>query len=65
MIEIVKCLFLGERIYKAEPPPRRLKENPLWSKEKIIEKKNRLMEKHLTTEKVIEHLRNKRTASWQ
>ena len=35
-VEIGKFLINGEEIYKIEPPPHRLKDNPLWSKEKII-----------------------------
>ena len=35
MIEVMKYLFLGESTYIAEAPPRRLRNNPLWSKEKI------------------------------
>ena len=65
MIEIMKYLFLGESVYMHESPPRRLKENPLWSKKKIKEKVEVLMHRFITTEKLIEHLRNKRTASWQ
>lgn len=37
-IEICKCLFHGEDVYRADPPPNRLKNNPLWSKDAIIQK---------------------------
>ena len=35
MIEILKYLFLGEETYFKELPPRRLRNNPLWSKEAV------------------------------
>jgi hypothetical protein len=35
IIEILKFLFLGEDCYMRELPPRRLRNNPLWSKEAI------------------------------
>lgn len=38
VIELCKCLWHGEDVYRADPPPNRLKNNPLWSKDAIIEK---------------------------
>ena len=43
MIEILKYLFLGEDTYFKELPPRRLRNNPLWSKEAVKEKADKLM----------------------
>lgn len=35
-IEILKYLFNGREAYIGDPPPNRLKGNPLWSKEEIM-----------------------------
>ena len=43
MIEVVKYLFLGAETYFKETPPRRLRGNPLWSKEEIKDKAERLL----------------------
>ena len=34
-IEMLKYWFLGESTYFAEAPPRRLRNNPLWSKDAV------------------------------
>lgn len=44
IIEILKYLFNGHNGYMGDPPPNRLKNNPLWSKEGIAEKANKLIE---------------------
>lgn len=38
IIELCKCLWHGEEVYRGDPPPNRLKNNPLWSKDVIVEK---------------------------
>jgi hypothetical protein len=38
LIEMLKYLFNGKDIYYRDPPPNRLKDSTLWSKEKIEEK---------------------------
>ena len=43
MIEVTKYLFLGAECYFKEPPPRRLRGNPLWSKEAIKDKAEAFM----------------------
>ena len=43
MIEITKYLFLGAETYFAELPPRRLRNNPLWSKEAVKDKAEKLL----------------------
>ena len=35
IIEIIKYLFNGREIYYLDPPPNRLKNNPLWSRQDI------------------------------
>jgi len=42
IIEMCKYLFNGD-LYQGDPPPRRLRGNPLWSKQKIMEKVDTLM----------------------
>ena len=44
MIEIMKLMFLGEVAYFSEMPPRRLRNNPLWSKEKVKVASDKLLE---------------------
>lgn len=44
MIEVLKYLFLGAQTYFAELPPRRLRNNPLWSKESIQAKAEKMYE---------------------
>lgn len=34
-IEVLKCLFHGESVYRQDPPPNRLKHNIIWSMEEI------------------------------
>lgn len=41
-IEILKVMFNGEE-YVGDPPPNRLKNNPLWSKEDMIKKAGEYM----------------------
>ena len=38
-IEVIKCLFDGEEIYTKDRCPNRMKNNPFFSKEKIIEER--------------------------
>jgi len=46
LIELGKCLFLGEATYLADPPPRRLRFNPLWSQDAIVQEARRLLTVH-------------------
>lgn len=60
MIEILKYLFLGKDLYYGDPPPRRLKNNPLWSREGIEQKAEELVRKLGTVDMIIEEIRNRR-----
>lgn len=64
IIEVLKFFFLGEEIYFVEAPPRRLRNNPLWSKEKV---KTRALELYETfggnIEAMIENLRSLRNGT--
>jgi hypothetical protein len=44
IIEILKYMFLGETTYFNEASPRRLRNNPLWSKDEIKKKAELLLE---------------------
>ena len=61
IIEILKYLFIGPETYVAEAPPKRLKNNPLWSKDDIIHEAETIKSNCETTEKIIEHLRYMRS----
>ena len=60
IIEILKYLFNGKVMYYEDPPPNRLKNNPLWNKEDIEKKAEALVVELVETDKIIEHLRAKR-----
>ena len=66
MIEILKYMFLGATTYFAEMPPRRLRNNPLFSKEAIKDKAERLMHSsnrdYTAITELIRSIRNDRTA---
>ena len=61
LIEICKYLFHGKELYLGDPPPNRLKNNPLWSQEEIIQKAEALIAEHKTVDKIIAVLKER----WQ
>ena len=64
MIEVLKYMFLGESAYFSEAPPRRLRDNPLWSKEKIKQKACEYLDVwHGDIECVISVMRSSRIAN--
>ena len=62
LIEILKCLFLGEETYHSDPSPKRIKNSHLWSKSEIVHEANLLRASYKTIEELIDELRNKRDA---
>ena len=56
IIEILKYLFNGEAMYLSDPPPNRLKNNPLWSKEEIIKDAGMLIDILKTSDFIIRFL---------
>lgn len=62
IIEILKYFFNGKEGYFGDPPPNRLKNNPLWSKEKIEEKALNLMEAYKDADGIIEYFRANRAS---
>lgn len=63
IIEILKYLFHGKEVYYGDPPPNRLKNNPLWSKEEIEKKAEQLKEKYQNAARIIEALSSQRNAA--
>jgi len=60
IIEILKYLFHGKEVYYGDPPPNRLKNNPLWSKEDIEKKAESLIAEFKTSDAIIENLKQRR-----
>lgn len=60
IIEICKYLFHGSQLYHGDPPPNRLKNNTLWSKEDIAAKSEKLIEILKTADDIIEYLKRRR-----
>jgi len=60
IIEICKYFFNGRDMYVNDPPPNRLKNNPLWSKEEIMEEAGELLFSLKTADAIIEFLTRER-----
>lgn len=60
IIELCKYLFYGREAYYGDPPPNRLKHNPLWGKDDIALKAEALIVEYKTAEAIIEALRARR-----
>ena len=60
IIEILKYFFNGREMYLADPPPNRLKNNPLWSKNLIMSQAEEILTIYHTPEEIINHLRQER-----
>ena len=60
IIEILKYLFNGSHMYNEDPPPNRLKNNPLWSKEEIVSKAEALITELQTSNNIINYLKQRR-----
>ena len=63
MIEILKYLFNGKDMYYTDPPPNRLKNNPLWSKDEIVKKAEALISKLGNVDKIITYFKEKRSGT--
>ncbi|HLB58440.1 MAG TPA: hypothetical protein VJL60_06465, partial [Gammaproteobacteria bacterium] len=57
IIEILKYFINGPEMYAADPPPNRLKNNPLWSKEEIVQMATEIKQEHDLAELIIEHFK--------
>lgn len=60
IIEICKYLFNGKEMYISDPPPNRLKRNPLWSKDTIMKKADELISKCNTVSEIMSVLKKER-----
>ncbi len=60
IIEVLKYFFNGHEGYMGDPPPNRLKDNPLWSKEQIVAYAKQLLEENKTPDAIIEALKTRR-----
>lgn len=60
IIEILKYFFNGPEGYDGDPPPNRLKRNPLWSKAEIVNKAEQLKACYETPDKIIQYFRLRR-----
>jgi hypothetical protein len=62
IIEILKYFFNGKDMYYDDPPPNRLKNNPLWSKQDIERRALELRDLCArSVDKIIEHLTERRS----
>lgn len=60
IIEICKCLFNGESAYRLDPPPNRLKKNPLWNQEDIIVTARVILDSSNNVEEILGILKQRR-----
>ena len=60
IIEILKYFFNDREMYLNDPPPNRLKNNPLWSKDTIMSQAEELLTIYRTPEEIVNHLRQER-----
>lgn len=55
IIELCKYLFHGKETYYGDPPPNRLKNNPLFSKDAIAGEAEQLIAEYKTADAIIAH----------
>lgn len=60
IIEVCKYLFNGRADYMGDPPPNRLKNNPLWSKDKIAAQGDFLLKHYGNIDDVLKKLQEER-----
>ena len=61
LIELGKCLFHSAPVYLGDPPPRRLRFNPLWSQQAIVEEATALQQQFPVVTDLIAHLEARRS----
>ena len=64
IIEILKYLINGREMYIGDPPPNRLKNNPLWTKDMIMCQAEELLTIYLMPDAIVNHLRTERDKSY-
>jgi len=60
VIEILKCLFLGEETYALDTPPIRLQGNPFWKVYEIVAQAKDYVRRFNTVDEIILALRERR-----
>ena len=60
IVEICKYFINGRELYLQDPPPRRLRNNSLWSQEDIMAKGERLIKDCKTMDTIISHFKGLR-----
>lgn len=60
IIEILKYFFNGRQEYIGDPPPNRLKGNPLWNKQAIMDDAEQLKTFHSNVDEIIAALKKRR-----
>jgi hypothetical protein len=60
IIELLKYMFNEKDMYFEDPCPRRLKDNPFFSKEEIASKAEDIMSNYGTVDSIIKHLESTR-----
>lgn len=65
IIECLKYFFNGPEMYANDPPPNRLKNNTLWSKEEIVVKAEHLMDTYMSAVDIIKHFEERRSRVYE
>lgn len=65
IIEVLKCCFNGKEMYIADPPPNRLKNNPLFSKGLIVEEVARLKKNLESASAIVNYLKEQREIPYE
>lgn len=63
IIEMLKYLFHGKELYDGDPLPNRLKNNPLYHREEIQQRADKMMEEFKTVDALTAEFRRVRNAS--
>ena len=61
IIELLKYFINGEAMYAGDPPPNRLKNNPLWDKEYIVAEATHMLEAGMTADAIIDQFKKERS----
>ncbi len=59
-LEMIKYIFRGKETYLTEPPPNRLKNSTIWSREVIAEKTEKVVSEANNIEELIGYFKNRR-----
>lgn len=65
IIEILKYFFNGREMYISDPPPNRLKGNPMFSKDIIMAQAEAIADQHGSAAGIVEHLTKEREKAYE